>query len=132
MMPRVSATEINQIVGARITVFRKLKSISQTALAGAMGFSYQQLQKYEKGSNRINAARLQAIANYLDVPICDLYGNENGSFSRDENIKFISLPGAIDLLKAFAEIESMEMRRNVLAIAHTAARISVGATATDA
>jgi transcriptional regulator with XRE-family HTH domain len=90
------------------------------------------LQKYDKGSNRINAARLQAIANYLDVPICDLYGNENGSFSRDENIKFISLPGAIDLLKAFAEIESMEMRRNVLAIAHTAARISVGATATDA
>jgi transcriptional regulator with XRE-family HTH domain len=112
--------------------FANSKVFRRPPWRGAMGFSYQQLQKYDKGSNRINAARLQAIANYLDVPICDLYGNENGSFSRDENIKFISLPGAIDMLKAFAEIESMEMRRNVLAIAHTAARISVGATATDA
>lgn len=56
-------------VGARIRLRRALLGISQTALADAIGLTFQQVQKYEKGGNRVNSSRLVDIANTLDVSI---------------------------------------------------------------
>jgi transcriptional regulator with XRE-family HTH domain len=123
-MPSIPLTEIDQIVGARITALRKEKGVTLTVLAKAVGVSYQQLQKYESGSNRIGAARLQKIAKYLEVPISSLYDDEIEAPVQTGGFASLNLPGAIDLLKIFAEIECAETRRNILMIARAAARIS--------
>jgi transcriptional regulator with XRE-family HTH domain len=123
-MPSILLTEIDQIVGARITALRKEKGVTLTVLAKTVGVSYQQLQKYESGSNRVGAARLQEIEKYLEVPISSLYGDEIEAPVQTGGFASLNLPGAIDLLKAFAEIECAETRRNILMIARAAARIS--------
>ena len=56
-------------VGARIKLKRKLLRMSQTDLGEALGYSFQQIQKYEKGTNRVSASKLVAIADALNVPI---------------------------------------------------------------
>ena len=56
-------------VGARLRVRRTLLGMSQTALGEAIGLSFQQMQKYERGANRISASRLFALSRVLDVPI---------------------------------------------------------------
>jgi transcriptional regulator with XRE-family HTH domain len=71
-MPQASpkkpnATDIH--VGQRIRMRRMELGVAQTALAEAIGVTFQQVQKYERASNRVNASRLQQIANALDVPI---------------------------------------------------------------
>ena len=60
-------------VGAKLRGFRKTKRVSQTALAGAVGVSFQQIQKYESGTNRISASMLYGIARRLAVPIAGFF-----------------------------------------------------------
>ncbi|MGH6684511.1 MAG: helix-turn-helix domain-containing protein, partial [Pseudolabrys sp.] len=56
-------------VGARVRMRRMMLSMSQEKLGDALGLTFQQVQKYEKGTNRIGASRLQAISNILQVPV---------------------------------------------------------------
>jgi transcriptional regulator with XRE-family HTH domain len=56
-------------VGARVRKRRRLLEMSQTALADALGITFQQVQKYENGTNRVSASRLQQISSFLQVPI---------------------------------------------------------------
>jgi len=56
-------------VGARIRARRVMSGMSQSSLAEGLGITFQQAQKYEKGSNRIGSSRLQTIANILGVPV---------------------------------------------------------------
>ena len=67
-MPRKFPDPIDQHVGRRVRMRRKMLGVSQTKLGNAIGVTFQQLQKYEKGSNRIGASRLTQIANVLKVP----------------------------------------------------------------
>lgn len=64
-----SPNPIDQHVGQRVRVRRVLCGMSQTALANELGLTFQQLQKYESGANRISASRLWAISKILDVPV---------------------------------------------------------------
>ncbi|MFN7306591.1 MAG: helix-turn-helix domain-containing protein [Alphaproteobacteria bacterium] len=61
--------EVDKFVGERIRLYRAMLGISQQKLAGALGITFQQLQKYEHGENRIGAGRLLAVANILGIPI---------------------------------------------------------------
>jgi transcriptional regulator with XRE-family HTH domain len=63
------ATDADRTIGSLIASLRKAQGLSQTALGHALGVSFQQVQKYEKGRNRIGAGRLQAIADLLHVPV---------------------------------------------------------------
>jgi len=63
------ATQTDVAVGQRIREFRKAANLSQTQLADQIGVTFQQVQKYEKGTNRVGAGRLMYIARALDVPI---------------------------------------------------------------
>ncbi|MDX4076759.1 helix-turn-helix transcriptional regulator, partial [Brucella sp. NBRC 113783] len=56
-------------VGSRIRMQRQLRGMSQVTLAEGLGITFQQVQKYEKGTNRVGASRLQAIADLLQVPV---------------------------------------------------------------
>lgn len=60
-------------VGAAIRVRRKLLGVSQTQLADALGLTFQQVQKYERGANRVSASKLYDIANFLDVDIATFF-----------------------------------------------------------
>lgn len=65
--PRISAVDAH--VGRRIRMARFAKRVSQERLAQAAGVRFQQIQKYENGTNRIGTGRLHAIANFLEVPV---------------------------------------------------------------
>ena len=68
-MPRHSQNPIDKHVGNRVRMRRMMLSMSQEKLGGALGLTFQQVQKYEKGTNRIGASRLQQIARVLSVPV---------------------------------------------------------------
>jgi transcriptional regulator with XRE-family HTH domain len=123
MNPKM-ATEADQIIGARITALRKAKGLSQTALGTAAGVTFQQIQKYETGVNRVGASRLQQIARCLEVPVSMLFGGTEDCFEKTENFELLGIPGAVALIKAFAEIDDAQLRLDILALAHSAARMS--------
>src|ERR1700683_1232773 len=66
-MTKKSTDPIDRHVGARIRMQRMVRGMSQTKLGNAVGVTFQQVQKYEKGANRVSASRLQRIANVLKV-----------------------------------------------------------------
>jgi transcriptional regulator with XRE-family HTH domain len=66
-MAKKIANPVDQHVGARIRMQRMVRGFSQTELGKAVGVTFQQVQKYEKGTNRVSASRLQRVANVLEV-----------------------------------------------------------------
>ncbi|MDR0556065.1 MAG: helix-turn-helix domain-containing protein [Holosporaceae bacterium] len=71
-----AGSEIDKKIGANLKRIRKLKGISQLKLAEEINVTYQQIQKYEKGYNKISSSRIFAIANYLKVPFEDFFDLE--------------------------------------------------------
>ena len=130
MKPK-EATEVDQTVGARITAMRKAKGLSQADLGIAVGVTFQQIQKYEKGINRVGASRLQQIAKGLDVAVAILFEDAAETAKQPQDMLLLSTPGAVTLLKAFAEIENEALRRNVLAIVRNVGRISARTAVED-
>ena len=86
-------------------VQRLAKKMSQSALADAIGISFQQVQKYEKGVNRVGAGRLVKIAAALDLPVMTLLDGIPGAGRKRET------PAALALIKAFAAIDDKDVRR---------------------
>src|ERR1044071_3107456 len=69
----------DKYAGARLRTSRLARKMSQTELGEALGVTFQQVQKYEKGTNRISASRLQQIADVLDVPVTFFFEDRAGS-----------------------------------------------------
>src|ERR1700716_1106041 len=69
MMAKKAPNPTDKHVGARVRMRRMMLSMSQEKLGDALGLTFQQVQKYEKGANRIGASRLQQISNILQVPV---------------------------------------------------------------
>lgn len=106
-------------IGKRIRALRLERGLSQTELGNLLGVTFQQIQKYEKGANRVAAGRLQRVAESLEVPItffyagstsADLPANAN-SDSVDVGLGFLETAGAVRLVRAFSRIQDPEMRR---------------------
>ena len=121
MTPK-DATDTDQVVGARIAAMRKAKGHSQTALGDFVGVTFQQIQKYEKGLNRVGAGRLQSIAKFLEVPVAMLFSDETDVEFQADTLDILNLPGAVELLKAYGEVQNRQVRRDVLALVRTIAR----------
>src|SRR5215469_10515726 len=68
-MAKKAPNPIDKHVGSRVRMRRMMLSLSQEKLGGALGLTFQQVQKYEKGTNRIGASRLQQISHILQVPV---------------------------------------------------------------
>jgi transcriptional regulator with XRE-family HTH domain len=107
-------------LGSRVRLRRKELSLSQDQLARAIGITFQQVQKYEHGTNRISFSRLVEISDALECSVGDLIGNldkskSSGSFSRQ--VAYLTEPGATDLLEAYASIDSPKRRRAILNLA---------------
>lgn len=124
MMPK-QTTDVDRLVGIRITALRKARGMSQTALGNAVGVTFQQVQKYEKGQNRVGAGRLREIARLLEVPVSAFFEDDKPSDAPQEDVfSFLSAHGAIELLRAYASIQDEQVRRDVLSIVRSAARLS--------
>ena len=80
--PKNVANEIDAHVGSRLRLRRLLLGISQEKLGGALGLTFQQIQKYERGANRVGASRLFDLSRALDVPVSYIFGapGEAGAF----------------------------------------------------
>ena len=96
--------------------------MSQTKLADAVGLTFQQIQKYEKGTNRISASRLQEFAGILQVPVGfffegapQLSGLPNGTASSPDYVsEFLATRDGLALIKAFTQIKNEQLRRCVV------------------
>ncbi len=97
------ADPVDVAVGARIRLLRKVRGLSQQSLAEAAGVTFQQIQKYERGANRVSASMLTRIARTLTVPVAEMFGeNSASSGAVDEVAALLAEPGALELLKAYA------------------------------
>ncbi len=118
--------QIDVNVGARIRLRRQLLGFSQSKLAEALGVTFQQVQKYEKGTNRVGASRLQAIAAVLAVPVSSFFESNGEPVERQPPLEndfavYLASPEAVELNSAFAKIEDNEVRRKVVALVKTIA-----------
>jgi transcriptional regulator with XRE-family HTH domain len=97
------ADPVDIAVGARIRLLRKVRGMSQQALAEAAGVTFQQIQKYERGANRVSASMLSRIAGTLQSPVSEMFGEVNPSAGAiDEVAGLLSEPGALELLRAYS------------------------------
>ena len=92
-------------VGLRIRFTRKARGLSQQALATAVGVTFQQIQKYERGANRVSASMLVKIAGALDVPVAELFGAGDAARGLTDKVAaLLGQSGALDLLRAYATL----------------------------
>jgi transcriptional regulator with XRE-family HTH domain len=102
--PDALADPVDIAVGARIRLLRKVRGLSQQSLAEAAGVTFQQIQKYERGANRVSASMLSRIATTLEAPVSEMFGEANPTASGaiDEVAALLAEPGALELLRAYS------------------------------
>jgi transcriptional regulator with XRE-family HTH domain len=118
-----SIQPVDRIVGQNIRIFRTAKGMSQTELGDAAGVTFQQIQKYEKGTNRVGSSRLAKIAQILDVPVARFFdnaaGGADGPISGEVVTDLLGVRHAVLMLRAFAELPSDEVRRSLVTLAES-------------
>ncbi|HRK23965.1 MAG TPA: helix-turn-helix domain-containing protein [Beijerinckiaceae bacterium] len=123
---------VDKHVGSRVRMRRILLGMSQERLGEALGLTFQQVQKYEKGTNRIGASRLQQISQILGVPVTFLFEGApleralpEGGFAEplqaEYSLDLLSTPEGVQLAKAFMSIEDPKVRRRVVDLVATLA-----------
>ena len=118
-MATKSATEVDKQVGARIRARRQALQISQTALGEAAGITFQQVQKYENGGNRISTGRLAQIAETLEVPVAYFFDGLDSTAAASD---LLADPQITKLLSAFTAIENEVLQQAVVDLALTLSR----------
>jgi len=124
-MAKKAPNPIDKHVGSRVRMRRMMLSMSQEKLGDALGLTFQQVQKYEKGTNRIGASRLQQISNILQVPVAFFFeGAPEPPGGRASGIKdapsatyvsdFLATSDGLALTKAFMRIPDPKLRRRIV------------------
>jgi transcriptional regulator with XRE-family HTH domain len=128
MAAKKAPNPIDKHVGSRVRMRRMMLSMSQEKLGDALGLTFQQVQKYEKGTNRIGASRLQQISQILQVPVAFFFeGAPNVpplGGSGTEGMKeapspayvsdFLATSEGLALTKAFMRIKEAKLRRRIV------------------
>ena len=114
-MKQRSAGKPDSELGKRIRLRRVEQKISQAELGDKLGVSFQQVQKYEKGVNRVGAARLQQIASALDVPVTFFYDSDNKT-REVESLLFLDSAFSLRLLRAYSRIKSQTVQRQMVSL----------------
>ena len=115
---------VDKYVGSRVRMRRIMLGMSQEKLGEALGLTFQQVQKYEKGTNRVGASRLQQISEILQVPVSFLFdGGPSGlantdGFSEGSSPSYVSdflaTSEGLALTRAFTRITDAKMRRSIV------------------
>ena len=102
---------LDAMVGARIRMLRVNRAISETILAERIGVTFQQMQKYERGANRVGARRLAQIASVLDVSVGEFFESSRvGPYGLNSPDHLLAGPGAWRVLKAYARAPTPRVR----------------------
>ena len=111
-------------VGSRVRMRRLMLGLSQTKIADALGLTFQQVQKYEKGVNRISASRLQHMCNVLEVPVSyffeglpavsDAAKGKTTELSPAYVNEFLASSDGVALVKAFTQIKRRNLRSAIV------------------
>jgi transcriptional regulator with XRE-family HTH domain len=124
---------IDAMVGARIRMLRVDRGISQTMLAERIGVTFQQMQKYERGANRVGASRLSQIASVLGVSVGEFFESSRaGSPGLNSPVRLLAEPGALRVLKAYARTTSPRVRLCIAKLVESIAARASGPKATVA
>ena len=125
-------TQTDRIIGQRVRLARKRMRFSQTTLANAVGVTYQQIQKYENGSDRIGAARLYQVARATQLPITFFFDDDTShSDTIDMNDALLADPRVEKLLAAVATMENDRLVDDLVRIAETFAGTQATEKASD-
>ena len=119
------ATQVDAHIGQKIRARRNLLGLSQTELANAAGITFQQIQKYEKGTNRVGASRLQQFSEALGVPPSYFFDGaptvgkkisapQEGELSEGSIISFLGTREGAALVRAFLAIKEKPIRQNLI------------------
>src|SRR5580698_7677721 len=120
------ATPVDAHIGLKIRARRNLLGLSQTELADAANISFQQVQKYEKGTNRVGASRLQQFSEALGVPPSYFFEGaptigkkqpapQEGGLSENAIVSFLGTREGAALVRGFLSIKQKPVRQNVIA-----------------
>lgn len=107
------ADEFDAEVGARVRHLRKLRGASQDSLAVAVGITFQQVQKYERGTNRISCSMLKKISEHLGAPMSELLGEDTAGEPSGVDWTSRYEPETIEIARALTAIRSPELRKRV-------------------
>jgi transcriptional regulator with XRE-family HTH domain len=123
-MVKKAPNPIDKYVGSRVRMRRMMLGMSQEKLGNALGLTFQQVQKYEKGTNRIGASRLQQISNILQVPVSFFFDGAPEPEARADELSeapsplyvadFLATSDGLALTRAFMRIEDPKLRRKIV------------------
>ena len=115
---------VDQHVGSRVRMRRMMLAMSQTTLGNALGLTFQQVQKYEKGTNRIGASRLQHICHILQVPVAFLFEGAPSVPGTPQAMEmapspayvtdFLATSDGLALTKAFMRIKNTKLKQRIV------------------
>ena len=112
------ANTVDTYVGQRIRDKRNERGMSQTEVANAIGVTFQQVQKYERGTNRVGASRLFDLSRILSVPIQYFFAGLNNQSTpiekEDDNVIHLMKPDTVELVEAYYKVENLQVRRQML------------------
>jgi transcriptional regulator with XRE-family HTH domain len=121
--PTKEPQDVDRHVGSRVRMQRMLVGMSQEKLGEACGITFQQIQKYEKGMNRMGASRLHQIARFLQVPVEFFYegvpsGPDSGKPLADTSSRamtdFLATSDGLELVKVFMAVKDAKVRRRII------------------
>jgi transcriptional regulator with XRE-family HTH domain len=104
------------LVGANIRLHRNAARVSQTDLAAKLGVTFQQVQKYEKGTNRLSAGKLLTLSNLLKVPITAFFDGAKLTASGNNLVQLLGKRDAYKLAEGFAKIDDQRVRNALVAL----------------
>jgi len=123
-MAKKAPNPIDKHVGSRVRMRRMMLAMSQEKLGDALGLTFQQVQKYEKGTNRIGASRLQQISHILQVPVAFFFEGAPSLSPQPDGMKeapspayvsdFLATSEGLALTKAFTRIKEPKLRRRIV------------------
>ena len=115
---RAQAKTVDTHVGQRIRDKRNERGMSQTEVANALGVTFQQVQKYERGTNRVGASRLFDLSRILSVPVQYFFEGLNNQPTpiekEDDHVTRLMKPDTIELVEAYFKVRNPQVRRQIL------------------
>ena len=105
-------------VGRQVRLYRTVAGLSQTQLAEAIGLTFQQVQKYERGGNRISASKLVQIAQVLGTPVTAFFEGLEGETNSASEPTIMLRREAIELSRAYERIASTDLRQSLMELFH--------------
>ena len=131
--PASPSNEFDKVIGARLKFYRLSREFSQTALGREAGITFQQIQKYENGLNRITVSRLIDFSRILDFSMAEFFdgicgGVPSVSGLPNDVIESLVTPQAVELNRSFAAVKSVHMRRTIVQLVRGISAIEDGNT----